>query len=428
MIIEIKVPSPGESITEVEIGRWLVADGDVVEKDQEIAEIESDKATLSLVASEAGAVSLKAEEGDSIDVGAVACTIDTDKAGEAPTQPKEEPQAEEKEEAQEEKEEKSTEEKKPEPATAGKQSETPQSSGEDVSHVKTTPAAKAVMEAEGLSVEEVLEGLRRLSRKDVETAAEALKSHPAMRKPEASREEDRQTMTSLRKKLSQRLVSVKNETAMLTTFNELDMSNVMQLRKTYQEKFVEKHGFKLGFMSFFTKAVSEALKQHPGVNSMIDGDEIVTPRYHDVGIAVMTPKGLMVPVVRNVETKSIPEIELEIKELAAKARNRKLTLEEMTGGTFTITNGGVFGSLMSTPIINPPQSGILGMHAIKERPVAVNGRVEIRPMMYTALSYDHRVIDGKDSVGFLVKIKEFIENPEKLLFGGSSPEELLLDL
>jgi 2-oxoglutarate dehydrogenase E2 component (dihydrolipoamide succinyltransferase) len=202
----------------------------------------------------------------------------------------------------------------------------------------------------------------------------------------------------------------------------------MQLRKTHQERFVEKHGFKLGFMSFFTKAVSEALKLHPGVNSMIEGEEIVTPRYHDVGIAVMTPKGLMVPIVRNVETKSIPEIELEIKELAAKARNRRLTIEEMTGGTFTITNGGVFGSLMSTPIINPPQSGILGMHSIKERPIAVNGKVEIRPMMYTALSYDHRVIDGKDSVGFLVDLKEFIENPEKLLFGGSSPEELLLAL
>ncbi|GET24841.1 2-oxoglutarate dehydrogenase complex dihydrolipoyllysine-residue succinyltransferase [Prolixibacter sp. NT017] len=428
MIIEIKVPSPGESITEVEIGSWLVSDGDIVEKDQEIAEIESDKATLSLIASEAGAVNIKAEEGDSIEVGAVACTIDTDKAGEAPAKPKEEPKAEEKKEAPVKEKKPEAETKKPEPPKTEKKSETPKSSGDDVSHVKTTPAAKAVMEAEGLSVEEVLEGLRRLSRKDVETAADALKNHPAMQKPEASREEDRQTMSSLRKKLSQRLVSVKNETAMLTTFNELDMTNVMQLRKTYQERFVEKHGFKLGFMSFFTKAVSEALKQHPGVNSMIEGDEIVTPRYHDVGIAVMTPKGLMVPIVRNVETKSIPEIELEIKELAAKARNRKLTIEEMTGGTFTITNGGVFGSLMSTPIINPPQSGILGMHAIKERPIAVNGKVEIRSMMYTALSYDHRVIDGKDSVGFLVHLKEFIENPEKLLFGGSSPEELLLDL
>jgi 2-oxoglutarate dehydrogenase E2 component (dihydrolipoamide succinyltransferase) len=421
MIIEIKVPSPGESITEVEIGRWLVSDGDIVEKDQEIAEIESDKATLALVATEAGAVSLKAEEGDSIEVGGIACTIDTDKAGEAPTKPKEEPKAEEKKEIP-------AEEKQPEPPKKEKKPEAAKSSGEDISHVKATPAAKAVMEAEGLSVEEVLEGLRRLSRKDVETAADALRNHPSLQRSEASREEDRQTMTSLRKKLSQRLVSVKNETAMLTTFNELDMSRVMQLRKTYQERFVEKHGFKLGFMSFFTKAVSEALKLHPGVNSMIEGEEIVTPRYHDVGIAVMTPKGLMVPIVRNVETKSIPEIELEIKELAAKARNRRLTIEEMTGGTFTITNGGVFGSLMSTPIINPPQSGILGMHSIKERPIAVNGKVEIRPMMYTALSYDHRVIDGKDSVGFLVDLKEFIENPEKLLFGGSSPEELLLDL
>ena len=423
MIIEIKVPSPGESITEVEIGRWLVSDGDIVERDQEIAEIESDKATLALVATESGAISIKAQEGDSIQVGGIACTIDTDKAGETPAAPK----AEEVKAASTEEKKQETEAKKTETPKAEKKPEI-KPSGQDLSHVKTTPAAKAVMEAEGLSVEEVIEGLRRLSRKDVETAADALKNHPAFQKIEASREEDRQTMTSLRKKLSQRLVAVKNETAMLTTFNEIDMSRVMQLRKNYQDKFVEKHGFKLGFMSFFTKAVSEALKLHPGVNSMIEGDEIVTPRYHDVGIAVMTPKGLMVPIVRNVETKSIPEIELEIKELAAKARNRKLTIEEMTGGTFTITNGGVFGSLMSTPIINPPQSGILGMHSIKDRPIAVNGKVEIRPMMYTALSYDHRVIDGKDSVGFLVDLKEFIENPEKLLFGGSSPEELLLKL
>jgi len=235
-------------------------------------------------------------------------------------------------------------------------------------------------------------------------------------------------MSALRRKLSQRLVAVKNETAMLTTFNEIDMSQVMELRKTYQQPFVDKYGIKLGFMSFFTKAVSVALAKHPSINSMINGDEIVTPRYHDIGIAVQTPKGLMVPIVRNAETKSIENIEREIKELAEKARDKKLTVQEMTGGTFTITNGGVFGSLMSTPILNPPQSAILGMHAIKDRPIAVNGKVEIRPMMYVALSYDHRIIDGKDSVGFLVKVKELIENPAKLLFDGKTPEEQLLGL
>jgi 2-oxoglutarate dehydrogenase E2 component (dihydrolipoamide succinyltransferase) len=235
-------------------------------------------------------------------------------------------------------------------------------------------------------------------------------------------------MSPLRRKLSQRLVAVKNETAMLTTFNEIDLSQLMELRNNYQKQFVDKYGLKVGFMSFFTKAASIALSKHPSVNSMIDGDDIITPRYHDIGIAVQTPKGLMVPVVRNAETKSIEAIEREIKELAEKARDKKLTIQEMTGGTFTITNGGVFGSLMSTPIINPPQSAILGMHSIKDRPIAVNGKVEIRPMMYVALSYDHRIIDGKDSVGFLVKVKELIENPTKLLFDGKSPEEELLGL
>jgi len=235
-------------------------------------------------------------------------------------------------------------------------------------------------------------------------------------------------MSPLRRKLSQRLVAVKNETAMLTTFNEIDMSRVMELRKAYQQQFVDKYKIKLGFMSFFTKAVSVALSKHPTINSMIDGDSIVAPHFHDIGIAVQTPKGLMVPIIRNAETKSIEGIEREIKELAEKARDKKLTIQEMTGGTFTITNGGVFGSLMSTPILNPPQSAILGMHAIKDRPIAVNGKVEIRPMMYVALSYDHRIIDGKDSVGFLVNLKELIEDPAKLLFDGKSPEEQLLGL
>lgn len=410
MIVEIKIPSPGESISEVEIGRWLVEEGAVVAKDQEIAEIESDKATLSLIASVAGAVKILVKEGDRVAVGGIACQIDTGKAGEMVVEaPKESKPAAEPVKATEKVVEKRVEEEIP-------------------SMVKLTPAAKAVMEEEGLSLNDVLNGLKRLTRQDVERAAGSFRNATPIAEKESSREEDRVVMSALRRKLSQRLVAVKNETAMLTTFNEVDMSPVMELRKAYQQKFLEKHGLKLGFMSFFTKAVSVALSNHPAVNSMIDGEEIITPRYHDIGIAVSTPKGLMVPIIRNAEAKSIATIEKEIKELADKARDRKLTVQEMTGGTFTITNGGVFGSLMSTPIINPPQSAILGMHSIKERPVAIDGKVEIRPMMYIALSYDHRIIDGKDSVSFLVKVKELIENPMRLLFEGRSGEELLLEL
>jgi 2-oxoglutarate dehydrogenase E2 component (dihydrolipoamide succinyltransferase) len=282
-----------------------------------------------------------------------------------------------------------------------------------------------------LSVDDIISGLKRIGKKEVEAVASLPRggSAASFAKPkEASRDEERQKMSSLRRKLSQRLVAVKNETAMLTTFNEIDMSTVMDLRKKYQDEFVKKHGFKVGFMSFFTKAVALAMDFHPMVNAQIDGDEILSPLFVDVGIAVSTPKGLMVPIVRNAESKSVPQIELEIKELAEKARNKKISVEELTGGTFTITNGGVFGSLLSTPIINPPQSAILGMHNIVERPVAVNGQVVIRPMMYVALSYDHRIVDGKDSVGFLVKVKEFIENPERMLSGGREPEKLLLDI
>jgi 2-oxoglutarate dehydrogenase E2 component (dihydrolipoamide succinyltransferase) len=412
MIVEIKIPSPGESISEVEIGKWLVKDGDLVTKDQEIAEIESDKATLSLIATVPGAVKILIGEGERVPVGAVACNIDTEKAGVVLT---EIPEVE-----------------KPEIKTT-KESSIPITQEKVVvpeakQTVKLTPAAKAVMEKEGLSIEDVINGLKRLTRQDAENAADALRQPILTKSKKATREEDRIAMSPLRRKLSQRLVAVKNETAMLTTFNEIDMINVMELRKVYQQKFLEKHGLKLGFMSFFTKAVSLALAQHPSVNSMIDGEEIITPKYHDIGIAVQTPKGLMVPIVRNAEVKSIAAIEREIKELADKARDKKLSVPEMTGGTFTITNGGVFGSLMSTPIINPPQSAILGMHSIKERPVAVNGKVEIRPMMYVALSYDHRIIDGKDSVGFLVKVKEMIENPLNLLFDGKTAEELLLEI
>ncbi|WP_297093317.1 2-oxoglutarate dehydrogenase complex dihydrolipoyllysine-residue succinyltransferase [uncultured Draconibacterium sp.] len=414
MIIEIKVPSPGESITEVEIGSWLVEDGAVVAKDQEIAEVESDKATLTIVASEGGKIEIKAEEGEAVEVGAVVCTIDT--SVEAPAA------AEKPKEA-----EKAPEAEAPKAKAAEEKPAVEESSEHD--KVKVTSVAKEMMKDHGLSVDDVINGLKRLGKKEVEAVVNAPQAAAAaIPQKEATRDEERQRMSSLRRKLSARLVSVKNETAMLTTFNEIDMSYVMDMRKKYQQKFVDTHGFKVGFMSFFTKAVATAMDFHPMVNAQIDGDEIVMPQFVDVGIAVSTPKGLMVPIVRNAESKTIPAIELEIKELAAKARNKKISVEELQGGTFTITNGGVFGSLLSTPILNPPQSGILGMHNIVERPVAVNGQVVIRPMMYVALSYDHRIIDGKDSVGFLVKLKELLENPELLFTGGKDAGELMLGI
>ena len=419
MLVEIKVPSPGESISEVEIGKWLVDNGALVRKDQEIAEVESDKATLSLSATASGQLEIIAKEGDRVAVGSVACTIDTEKAPslqeEKPSSPapsKNDPVSK-------------TEIEQDNPKVVIAKTTVLPTTSDAV--LKMTPTAKAVMEQANLSVEDVLEGIRRLTRKDMEQIVVAF-TNPVSQQATISRAEDRAVMTPLRRKLSQRLVAVKNETAMLTTFNEVDMSKVMELRNKYQKAFTEKHGFKLGFNAFFAKAVSLALSQHTSVNSMMDGEDIVTPRYHDIGIAVSSPKGLMVPIIRNVETMSVAQIEGAIKDLAEKARDKRLTVQEMTGGTFTITNGGVFGSMMSTPIINPPQSAILGLHAIKERPVAIDGKVEIRPMMYVALSYDHRIIDGKDSVGFLVKVKEIVENPAKLLFNGKDPEEILLDL
>jgi len=422
MIIEIKIPSPGESITEVEIGKWLVENGAIVNKDQEIAEIESDKATLSLTASAMGKLNILLKEGERVAVGTVVCTLDTEKNIQ-PTQDKS--ILLNKKSVKEPVIEKSSEIK----VVAPQVKESEKNDALEENHqIKITPAAKAVMEEEGLSIEDLLNGLRRIGRKDVESVLALQKTEFTKPVVEKSRTEDRVAMSPLRRKLSQRLVEVKNSTAMLTTFNEIDMSQLMELRKRYQQPFFDKYGFKLGFMSFFTKAVSMALTKHQSINSMIDGDDIVTPDYNDIGIAVQTPKGLMVPIIRNVETKDIETIEREIKELAEKARDKKLTIQEMTGGTFTITNGGVFGSLMSTPILNPPQSAILGMHAIKDRPIAVNGEVKIRPMMYVALSYDHRIIDGKDSVGFLVNVKELIEDPIKLLFNGKSPEEQLLGL
>ena len=422
MIIEIKVPSPGESITEVEIGRWLAEDGSLVRQGQEIAEVESDKATLTIVADASGRLAIKAGEGERVAVGSTACTIDTSVAV-LEDNTKTEPAV--------------IQEKiiiVPDSAPKASQDHIPSGQGspavaQPVENLKITSVAREMMKEHGISVEELINGLKRIGRKEVEAVLNLKQHAPAVfQETPVSREVRREKMTPLRRKLSERLVSVKNETAMLTTFNEVDMSYVMEVRKNYQQKFSEKHGLKLGFMAFFAKAAALAMQHHPSVNSMLDGEEILQPGYVDIGIAVQTPKGLMVPVVRNAESKSVATIESDIKELAEKARNKKISLEELSGGTFTITNGGVFGSLLSTPIINPPQSAILGMHNIVERPVAVNGKVEIRPMMYIALSYDHRVIDGKDSVGFLVKVKEMIENPQKMLAGGKDPLELLLEL
>jgi 2-oxoglutarate dehydrogenase E2 component (dihydrolipoamide succinyltransferase) len=421
-IIEIRVPSPGESITHVELYKWLVADGAVVKKDTEIAELESEKATLTLVADESGKISLKASEGDSLEVGSVACIIDTSVQPEADVETEEKKQTT----APADTEKK---EIKPEPAKTESRKPEAKATTDDYGNVKVTPLAKRVMEENDLSLEDVISGLRRLKRSDVEAvlAASGVSSVSGLKKP-ASRESRTDRMSSLRRKLSERLVFVKNETAMLTTFNEVNMKPIMDLRKNYQDRFVEKHGIKLGMMSFFLKACSIALQEFPSVNSMMEGENMTTYDYADISVAVSTPKGLMVPVIRNVESMGLSEIEKAIAEVADKARKGKLSIPEMTGGTFTITNGGVFGSMMSTPIINPPQSAILGMHNILDRPVVVEGQIVVRPMMYVALSYDHRVIDGRESVGFLVRVKQLLENPTDMLFGKSSGEKELLEL
>lgn len=413
MIIEIKIPSPGESISEVEIASWLVEDGDYVQKDQDIAEIESDKATLPLVAEDSGTVKILAETETTIAVGAVACTIDT--SAEAP---KDLPKNEEKTVVKEAVA--ATIESKPEPVSG-------ETTKVENTKAKATPLAKKLMEENNLNIDDVINGLKKISKADVENVVNTPTVTTAPRK-DKSREEKTEKMSTLRRKISQRLVSVKNETAMLTTFNEVDMTAIMELRKKHQKSFVEKHGLKLGFMSFFTKASAVALQHFPKINSQIDGDQIITPEYVDIAIAVQTDKGLMVPVLRNTESLSVAETEIYIAEIAKKARAFKITPDEMTGGTFTITNGGVFGSLLSTPILNPPQSGILGMHNIVERPIAVNGEVVVRPMMYIALSYDHRIVDGRESVSFLVKLKELLEAPHKLLLEGIDSEKALLGL
>lgn len=413
MKIEIKVPSPGESITEVQLASWLIESGDYVEKDQEIAEIDSDKATLSISAEESGTIECLVEAGDVINVGTIIASINTNGKGTAKPKKVVEKVAVETEEV---KEVVVKEEVKATPSLA---------------HI--SPLAQKLMDQENISEAELLDFFKglRVGKKDVEFfLSEKVKYSPIKTSmiKEASRDTETKKMSRLRAKLAERLVAVKNETAMLTTFNEVNMTSIMNIRKKYKEQFKEQHGVGLGFMSFFTKAVTEAIADFPMVNSMIDGEEIIAHKYVDIGIAVSAPKGLMVPVVRNAEVQSLAQIEHSILDLATKARNNKLTLDEMQGGTFTITNGGVFGSMLSTPIINPPQSAILGMHNIVERPIAVNGKVEIHPMMYLALSYDHRIVDGKDSVGFLVKVKELLESPEKMLFEGKDPVETLLGL
>lgn len=413
-VIEIKVPSPGESISEVQIANWVVKSGDFVQNGQVIAEIDSDKATLEMTAEASGEITILAEAGDTVAVGATAATIDTSKQGSAPA-----PVAAPKVEA--------APVAAPAPAPAAAPSPGPAPS---YAAGHAAPAAAKMMAENNVSAEQV-SGTGpggRILKSDVTAAMAAGFDKSAVPVRTGERTERREKMTMLRKKVAERLVSVKNNTAMLTTFNEVNMKPSMDLRAKYKDVFKEKHGVGLGFMSLFTKAVCEALQQFPAVNARIDGTDIVYNDFCDVGIAVSTPKGLMVPIVRNAEMLSLADIEKSIGGLAKKAREGKITVDDMQGGTFTITNGGVFGSMLSTPIINPPQSAILGMHNIVERPVAENGQVVIRPVMYIALSYDHRIIDGRESVGFLVKVKEMLENPERMLFGGKTAEEVLLGL
>ena len=399
----MKIPSPGESIAEVEIASWLVSDGEFVKKDQIIAEIDSDKATLELPAEESGVISLAAEEGDVVKVGQVVCKIDVSA-----------------------KDTIQSDESAQKSNLANEVNPTVQNISEKIKKETSkdpvvSPAARKIAIERNIDINSVTPTGKggRITKQDI------LLGKPAMGSVnQKDRPESRQKLSMLRRKVAERLVSVKNETAMLTTFNEVDMSNIFELRKKYKEKFKSKHGVNLGFMSFFTLASVRALKEFPAVNSMIDKQEMISYDYCDISIAVSGPKGLMVPVIRNAEKMSFKDIEMEVKKLAEKARDGKISVDEMTGGTFTISNGGVFGSMLSTPIINPPQSAILGMHNIVERPMAINGKVEIRPVMYLALSYDHRIIDGRESVGFLVHIKEALENPIETLMNNKIKDSL----
>ncbi|MCF8387596.1 MAG: 2-oxoglutarate dehydrogenase complex dihydrolipoyllysine-residue succinyltransferase, partial [Bacteroidales bacterium] len=432
MKIEVKVPSPGESISEVQLAAWLVENGEHVEKDQEIAELDSDKASLNISAEEAGKIELKVEEGDTVDVDAVIAVINTEASGSRKEKKESGQDTKEKEKVagKDTKETGRKEEKKDtgkedqelqEETDAEKERKHQQEKPEEAPDFHVSPLARKMMQKHNVADKDLFEFFKniRVSKADVafflenknklQTGAES--SSPAHKSWGGTRDTESKKMSTLRLKLGKRLVAVKNETAMLTTFNEVNMTPIMEIRKKYKEAFKEKYGVGLGFMSFFTKAITEALNLFPQVNAQIDGNEIRYHHYADIGIAVSAPKGLMVPIIRNAETKSFAEIEQSIKDLAEKARKGKLSIEEMEGGTFTITNGGVFGSMLSTPILNPPQSAILGMHNIVERPIAVNGKVEIHPIMYVALSYDHRIIDGKESVSFLYKVKELLEDP-----------------
>jgi len=413
-IIELKVPSPGESITEVVISKWIKNTGDVVEKDEVLAEIESDKATLTLNAEESGKIEILAPEGTTVKVGQVVVKIDTSFKPEIKVDIK--------------KSEIKVDAKKEIVETKAIQNISP-----SYAMGSPSPAASKLMTENKITSNQLTGSGKdgRITKQDVLIALSnglPTASNILSKSWQGNRDKDRVKMTTLRKTIAKRLVAVKNETAMLTTFNEIDMSEIFAIRAKYKDKFKEVYGTNIGFMSFFTKAVTEALYHVQAVNATIDGDEIVYNRYCDIGIAVSAPKGLMVPVLRSAELMSLAQIESGIKDLAIKARDGKLTIPDMEGGTFTITNGGVFGSMMSTPIINPPQSAILGMHNVVDRPMAINGQVIIRPMMYVALSYDHRIIDGKESVSFLVKVKEMLENPSRMLFGGKKPEEILLGL
>ncbi|MCW1953006.1 MAG: 2-oxoglutarate dehydrogenase complex dihydrolipoyllysine-residue succinyltransferase [Flavobacteriia bacterium] len=406
MILEMKVPSPGESITEVEIATWLVQDGDYVEKDQAIAEVDSDKATLELPAEESGVITLKAEEGDAVAVGAVVCLIDTAAAKPAGGDAKEAAPVQE----------------APKEA-AVKASAPAKETSKTYATGTASPAAKKILAEKGMDAS-AIQGSGKDGRV---TKEDAVKAVPSMGSASgAARSQSRSKLSMLRRKVAERLVAAKNETAMLTTFNEVDMGPIFALRKQYKEAFAEKHGVGLGFMSFFTKAVIRALEMYPSVNSMIDEKEMISYDFCDISIAVSGPKGLMVPVIRNAENLSFRGVEAEVKRLAIRAREGEITVDEMTGGTFTITNGGVFGSMLSTPIINPPQSAILGMHNIVERPVVKNGEIVVAPIMYVALSYDHRIIDGKESVGFLVAVKEALEDPTTFLMDGDQKKALEL--
>ena len=396
MVHEMKIPSPGESITEVEISQWLVSDGDIVSKDQTIAELDSDKATLDLPAETSGKISLKAEEGDTMSVGEVICLIDTSFASEINLDKG----------------------NKEESTSNVVKEETIKSNPEEVT---ATPLAKNIAKQAGVNLNQISSKGEKITKEDV------LKAVPAMGSVnDDNRSETREKLSLLRRKVAERLVSVKNETAMLTTFNEADLFQIFDLRKKYKDLFSAKHGVSLGFMSFFTKAVTRALQLYPDVNSMIDGEHKVSYNYSDISIAVSGPKGLMTPVLRNAHNLSFASIEQEIKRLADLVRDKSITVDDLTGGTFTISNGGVFGSMLSTPIINPPQSGILGMHNIINRPVAIGEKIEIRPMMYLALSYDHRIIDGNQSVGFLIAVKEGVEDPINVLMDGNIEKSLAI--